>query len=130
MAQKENFYEEIHRRIEHLHSIPETPSRKREIQGLQKALIESAKMAAEEKSGKKSIRRKLAAYENIEVSEPEPEEPVRRVERTEGRKRVIISTRKPAATEDSYESVREKKASERMKSDIQAMIGVAHRGMS
>jgi hypothetical protein len=130
MAFNEISYKETLQRIEHLNSIPETPSRKREILALERALKDSVTMAAEEKSGRKTIRRKLAAYENIREPEPEPEKPVRRVERSEGRKRIIISTRKTVETDESGEHAREKKASDRMKSDILTMIGTSHRGMS
>jgi hypothetical protein len=122
--------EEIRRRIEQLHSITETPSRKRELLALERTLVESISQASNADSTRKIVRKRRAVAKYLETEETTPDEPVRRVERKEGTRRIIISTRKPDDTDNIYESAKEKKVTDRMKHDIQAMIGNAHRGMS
>jgi hypothetical protein len=130
MPQKNPLIEETQRRLAHLKTMPATDSRRREILALERVLILAPKQAADATKSRRIVRQRERAVEEDDDQEDEDKIPLRRVEHTEGRKKVILHTPKKEEPEtESERKADERERKERLENTL-SLVGLTHRGMS
>ena len=127
MLQENSLIQEIRQRLDHIRSMPETPSRLREMHALERALEETLKMPPCKMPGERTARRQRKL---IETPETDDEPPRRIVKHVEGRRKVIIAAPRREDQENDLEAAMEKRAREHWKRDIRSTLGNAFQGMS
>lgn len=129
MEDQEKTIAEIQRRLEHLRSMPETPLRRRERLSLERALENLASQPAKTSRGRGTSRRRSDTAATRQVEE-KPRSRERRVERQDGRRRVVVRSHQKLLSDEEIEA--EKREEERQRkqrqSDIRSMLGGTYRG--
>jgi hypothetical protein len=131
MTRQNELIDEIRSRLEHLRNMPETPARRREIMGLERALEEAPKMKVRRPRAARSLERRLDQYDDVDDEEETvDEEPIRHVKGRDGQRRTIVSIRKPVKKPDGDEEEDLRRSRKSRRSDIGDILGTTHRGMS
>jgi hypothetical protein len=119
---------ETKRRLIHLRSMPETPLRRREILSLERVLETVSRQPLKTSGGRRPSRLK----ELEEEDEPEPiiKTPLRRVEREDGRKKVILRAARKEQPEEKTDIKAEERALKERMDNTLSVLGLTHRGMS
>lgn len=119
--------QEIQTRLQHLRSLPPNPMREREIKALERTLLQAPSSTNRRKSAsRKESPVRVSRPEPI----PEPEKPLRRVEKDGTRRRVIIRSPRPEPRSDDQETEADRRALEDAKRNIRALREGSHFGMS
>jgi hypothetical protein len=128
--------EEARRELARLRSLPQTPTRQREIAGLERALLVFSSAAqisgnVTRTSVRKARQQTEYLHDKHDDDKPEPAaKPTREVRYVDGHRRVTVrsATRKREPS-DADNEARNKRERTRRLEDLKGMLGGYHRGM-
>ena len=129
MQDQDKTVAEIERRLQHLRSLPETPLRRRERLSLERALENLASRPAASSRGSGTTRRRTE-YAATRETEEKPRSRTRRVERRDGRRRVVVRSHQKLLSDEEIEAQKreEERQRKQRQSDIRSMLGGTYRG--